>query len=98
MVVSFPFQVIPASEHGGSEAGNHLKVLTIYGTLPSLYLVWKYADDFDAGIQANAEAGGDNCHRAAVVGSLLGGAQGVPKRWLNGLKVNRSLFSRSTIR
>lgn len=64
----------------------------------SLYLVWKYADDFDAGIQANAEAGGDNCHRAAVVGSLLGGAQGVPKRWLNGLKVNRSLFSRSTIR
>jgi len=26
--------------------------------------------------------GGDNCHRSAVVGSLLGAAVGVPAKWL----------------
>ena len=50
----------------------------------SLYLVWKYHDDFDAGIIANAMVGGDNCHRGAVVGSLLGAANGVPVKWLSG--------------
>ncbi len=38
----------------------------------SLYLAWKYHDDFKAGVTANAMVGGDNCHRGAVVGSLLG--------------------------
>jgi ADP-ribosylglycohydrolase len=38
----------------------------------SLYLAWKYADDVSAALQANAEVGGDNCHRGAVVGALLG--------------------------
>jgi len=51
----------------------------------SLYLAWKYHDDFDAGITANAMVGGDNCHRSAVVGSLLGAANGVPTEWLEGL-------------
>lgn len=45
----------------------------------SLYLVWKYNDDFAVGISANAMVGGDNCHRGAVVGSLLGAACGVPE-------------------
>jgi len=44
----------------------------------SLYLAWKYHEDFSAGITANAMVGGDNCHRGAVVGSLLGAANGVP--------------------
>lgn len=48
----------------------------------SLYLAWKYHDNFDAGILANAMVGGDNCHRGAVVGSLLGAAYGVPAKWL----------------
>ncbi len=48
----------------------------------SLYLAWKYHDDFDAGIIANAMVGGDNCHRGAVVGSLLGAARGVSEKWL----------------
>jgi ADP-ribosyl-[dinitrogen reductase] hydrolase len=52
----------------------------------SLYLAWKYHDDFDAGIIANAMVGGDNCHRGAVVGSLLGAANGVPEKWLENLK------------
>ncbi len=54
----------------------------------SLYLAWKYADDFEAGVIANANVGGDNCHRGAVVGSLLGGANGmkrIPLRFQNGI-------------
>jgi hypothetical protein len=51
----------------------------------SLYLCWKYADDFSAGILANAHCGGDNCHRGAVVGALLGAANGVPDKWIEGL-------------
>jgi ADP-ribosyl-[dinitrogen reductase] hydrolase len=52
----------------------------------SLYLAWKYADDFSAGICANAQVGGDSCHRGAVVGALLGLANGVPESWLSGLQ------------
>ena len=37
----------------------------------SIYLVFKYKNDLKSGIQANAEVGGDNCHRAAVVAALL---------------------------
>jgi ADP-ribosylglycohydrolase len=51
----------------------------------SLYLAWKYHKDFDAGVLANAMVGGDNCHRGAVVGALLGAANGVPAKWLDGL-------------
>lgn len=54
----------------------------------SLYLAWKYADDFETGLIANTNAGGDNCHRGAVVGALLGAAVGmdrIPARWLDGL-------------
>jgi ADP-ribosyl-[dinitrogen reductase] hydrolase len=51
----------------------------------ALYLAWKYAEDFTAGICANAMVGGDNCHRAAVVGALLGQANGVSENWISGL-------------
>jgi len=54
----------------------------------SLYLAWKYADDFEAGVIANANVGGDNCHRGAVVGALLGAAAGtgqIPARFYDGL-------------
>ncbi len=51
----------------------------------ALYLAGKYADDFGAGICANAQVGGDSCHRGAVVGALLGEANGVPPRWRAGL-------------
>ena len=53
----------------------------------ALYLVWKYSRDFSAGIIANANLGGDNCHRGAVVGSLLGAACKVPLKWRAGLRV-----------
>jgi ADP-ribosylglycohydrolase len=51
----------------------------------ALYLAWKYADDFSAGICANAQVGGDSCHRGAVVGALLGLTNGVPFCWSDGL-------------
>lgn len=47
----------------------------------SLYLAWKYHEDFEAGVVANAMVGGDNCHRGAVVGALLGTACGVPEKF-----------------
>ena len=54
----------------------------------SLYLAWKYADDFEAGVITNANLGGDNCHRGAVLGAMLGAAAGtdrMPSRFFNGL-------------
>lgn len=54
----------------------------------SLYLAWKYAGDFEAGVIANTNVGGDNCHRGAVVGALLGVAAGtaqIPARFLSGI-------------
>jgi ADP-ribosyl-[dinitrogen reductase] hydrolase len=51
----------------------------------SLYLCWKYAANFRDGILANARCGGDNCHRGAVVGALLGAANSIPQPWLDGL-------------
>jgi ADP-ribosyl-[dinitrogen reductase] hydrolase len=53
----------------------------------ALYLAWKYHDDFKGGITSNAMVGGDNCHRGAVTGSLLGAACGIP----SGLLVNDSV-------
>ncbi|WP_411844675.1 ADP-ribosylglycohydrolase family protein [Roseibacillus persicicus] len=51
----------------------------------ALYLAWKYHDDFDAGITANAQVGGDNCHRGVIVGALLGANNGVNPKWVDGL-------------
>jgi ADP-ribosyl-[dinitrogen reductase] hydrolase len=51
----------------------------------SLALAWRHADDFAGGVIANARCGGDNCHRGAVVGSLLGGVAAIPSDWLPGL-------------
>ncbi|MGF1655569.1 MAG: ADP-ribosylglycohydrolase family protein [Verrucomicrobiales bacterium] len=42
----------------------------------ALYLALKYHDNYAAGLTANAMAGGDNCHRGAVVGALLGATKG----------------------
>jgi ADP-ribosyl-[dinitrogen reductase] hydrolase len=53
----------------------------------ALYLSWKYSGNFREGILANAQVGGDNCHRAVVVGSLLAAESpaGVPAEFKNGL-------------
>jgi ADP-ribosylglycohydrolase len=59
----------------------------------SLYLAWKYADDFQAAVVANTMVGGDNCHRGAVVGALVGAACGferLPQALREGLLMNAS--------
>jgi hypothetical protein len=53
-----------------------------------LYLAARYNQDFEAALIANANAGGDNCHRGAVLGALLGawlGYDAIPLRWRQGL-------------
>ncbi len=54
--------------------------------ISSLYFTWKYHDDFSLALLQNAKAGGDNCHRAVVVGGVLGMGCGVPRKWLRGLR------------
>jgi ADP-ribosyl-[dinitrogen reductase] hydrolase len=51
----------------------------------SLFLAWKYTSDFSSGLLENARCGGDNCHRGAVVGSLLGAINSIPEDYLNKL-------------
>lgn len=51
----------------------------------SLYVAWRHRHDFSSAICANAMVGGDNCHRGAVVGALLGAMHGVKTEWMNGL-------------
>ncbi|MCX6856435.1 MAG: ADP-ribosylglycohydrolase family protein [Verrucomicrobia bacterium] len=54
----------------------------------SLYLAWKYADDFESAVISNTNVGGDNCHRGAVLGALIGGAVGlsnIPAKYVTGI-------------
>ncbi len=63
----------------------------------SLYLAWKYADDFEAAVVANTNAGGENCHRGAVIGALLGsvaGAERLPQRLVEGIEDAAALSAR----
>ncbi|MFZ4732305.1 MAG: ADP-ribosylglycohydrolase family protein [Pirellulales bacterium] len=52
----------------------------------ALWLAWRHAGDFAGGVVANARVGGDNCHRGAVVGALLGCTAPLPPRLVNGLR------------
>ncbi len=64
-------------------------------SLPAvLYLAARYPDDLEAALIANANAGGDNCHRGAVLGAILGAALGfpaIPERWISGLRARAEL-------
>jgi ADP-ribosyl-[dinitrogen reductase] hydrolase len=54
-----------------------------------LYLALKYHDKPEQGLIANTNLGGDNVHRGAVLGALLGAANGMesfPPRWIKGLR------------
>jgi ADP-ribosyl-[dinitrogen reductase] hydrolase len=53
-----------------------------------IYLAFKYAEDTERGLVVNTNLGGDNAHRGAVLGALLGAANGLasfPQRWVQGL-------------
>lgn len=67
----------------------------IEDSFPSvLYLAARYANDFEAALIANTNAGGDNCHRGSVLGALLGawlGFDAIPLRWRQGLVAGPTL-------
>lgn len=62
-----------------------------------LYLLHKYGahpDGFRLALLANANAGGENCHRGSALGALLGAARGlaaVPEEWIQGLASHAEL-------
>jgi ADP-ribosylglycohydrolase len=51
----------------------------------ALALAYRHAGDFAGGVFTNAQCGGDNCHRGAVVGALLGATAPIPGPLLAGL-------------
>mmetsp|Transcript_8311 Transcript_8311/g.14242 ORF Transcript_8311/g.14242 Transcript_8311/m.14242 type:complete len:352 (+) Transcript_8311:331-1386(+) len=61
----------------------------IQDSFPSvLHFAYKYAHDFEGALVANTNVGGDNSHRGACLGALVGaavGLQGIPERWIKGL-------------
>jgi hypothetical protein len=52
----------------------------------ALLLAYRHAGNFAAGVHANAACGGDNCHRGAIVGALLGATAPIPGPLLDGLR------------
>jgi ADP-ribosyl-[dinitrogen reductase] hydrolase len=58
-------------------------------SVPSvIYLALKYHQDPEKGLIVNTNLGGDNVYRGAVLGALLGAANGLeafPERWTKGL-------------
>lgn len=53
--------------------GKFSRACYIQDSWPSLlYLAWKYCDDPRQALLANTNLGGDNCHRGAVLGAILG--------------------------
>ncbi|EFJ51855.1 hypothetical protein VOLCADRAFT_103347 [Volvox carteri f. nagariensis] len=61
----------------------------IEDSFPSLlYLAYKYADSFEKAVLANTNVGGENCHRGAALGAVMGaahGESGIPSRLIEGL-------------
>jgi len=71
--------------------GMHLSTACyVEDSVPSvIYLALKYHDRPEQGLVANTNLGGDNVYRGAVLGSLLGAANGLeafPSRWVKGLR------------
>jgi hypothetical protein len=57
----------------------------------ALFLAWRHAGDFAAGVRANALCGGDNCHRGVVVGSLLAAGSSIPRPLVAGLRAGATI-------
>ncbi|KAL4220406.1 hypothetical protein ACF0H5_020809 [Mactra antiquata] len=69
----------------------------IEGAMSSmLFLAYEFADDFEGGVLANANCGGENCHRGAALGALLGAnainkGHGLPTKLLEGLQAKKQV-------
>lgn len=59
-----------------------------------LYLAYRYNDSIEDALIANTNVGGENCHRGAALGALMGLANGmdkIPSRWITGLAVSQDI-------
>jgi ADP-ribosyl-[dinitrogen reductase] hydrolase len=59
-----------------------------------LFLAHKHADSFEDAVLANTNAGGENCHRGAALGALMGAALGeraIPARYKDGLAASADI-------
>jgi len=68
--------------------GKYKPSCELSGSLPGVfYLAYRYSGDLEKAVLANANLGGDNCHRGAALGALLGAAQPVKgdSKWVSGL-------------
>jgi len=68
--------------------GKYKPSCDLNGSLPGVfYLAYRYSGDLEKAVLANANLGGDNCHRGAALGALLGAAQPVKgdSKWVSGL-------------
>lgn len=88
MVANSGSDKLSAFQSIGKELGLSCPVKNTYPTI--LYLVRHFHDDFEGGVLANANVGGDNCGRAAALGALLGAAVGakgdkIPAIWTDAL-------------
>ena len=72
----------------------------IEDSFPSmLYLAYKYygggsSSGFEEAVLANANVGGENCHRGAALGALMGAAVGekaIPRRLIDGLAASSEI-------
>lgn len=61
-----------------------------------LYLAYKHSDSFEEAVLANTNAGGENCHRGAALGALMGaahGRSGIPDRFVQELHASKDIGS-----
>lgn len=61
-----------------------------------LFLAYEFADDFEGGVLNNANCGGENCHRGAALGALLGASamnkgMGIPQTLQDGLQARQKV-------
>ena len=73
--------------------GKYSSACYISGAWPGvLYLAYRYRDNLPAGLLANCNVGGDNVHRGAVLGALLGLAGGdTAEDWFGELVSSREI-------
>jgi ADP-ribosylglycohydrolase len=58
------------------------------------YLAYKYSDSFEKAVLANTNVGGENCHRGAALGALMGAGLGesrIPPALITGLHAHDAI-------
>lgn len=52
----------------------------IESSMPAvIFMAYKHAGDFEKAVLANTNAGGENCHRGAALGAVMGAMVGESK-------------------